>query len=138
MGHNYIPGGPDDLSDIRVAIGDTDSSAPLGERLEDEEIERFLAVLGSKMPAMVAAAKALAAKLSRRATDKSIGGLRLGYSQRVDALWRLVRELEAGVAGVAIPYLGGVSRSERTTVESNTDRQTPAFAPGMLDNPRAS
>lgn len=138
MSYTYTPGAPDDLNDIRAAIGDTDSTAPTSERLEDEEIERFLALAGSKVGATVAAAKALAAKLSRRATEKSIGGLRLVYTQRIDALWKLVRDLEASVAGVAIPYLGGASISDRQAVESNSDRAAPAFTRGMLDNPRAS
>jgi len=138
VSHSYTPGAADDLNDIRAVIGDTDSSLPDSERLEDQEIARFLTLAGSKGPATAAAAKALAAKLSRRATEKSVGSLRLVYTQRIDALWKLVRDLELIAAGVAVPYSGGATISDRAVVEGDTDRVQPAFTRGMMDNPRAS
>lgn len=138
MAWTYSPGGTDDLSDVRLAIGDTVATAPEAERLEDEEITRLLSAHGSVPLATVAAAKALIAKLSRRATEKNTGSLRLVYAQRIDSLWRLLRDLEKTAAGVAVPYLGGSSVSDRAAVEANTDRAAPAFRQGMLDNPRAS
>ena len=138
MPFSYTPGGVADLDDIRAAIGDTASSAPAAERLEDEEIERLLTLHASKPAATVAAAKALIAKLSRRATEKGIGSIRLVYTQRIESLWKLIADLEKTAAGVAMPYLGGVSVSDRQAVEADTDRVAPAFTRGMLDNPRAS
>lgn len=138
MSFSYQPGADDDLADIRAAIGDTESSAPTSERLEDEEIERLLTVHGSRAAATVAAAQALIAKISRRATEKSTGALRLVYAQRVENLWKLVRALEAAASGAAMPYLGGASVSDKDAVEGDADRIQPAFKGGMLDNPRAS
>jgi hypothetical protein len=135
---SYTPGGASDLDDIRAAIGDTQAAAPVTERLEDEEIARLLTIAGSKPAATVAAAKALIAKLSRRATEKDIGSLRLVYTQRIESLWKLVGSLEVAASGAVMPYLGGASISDRDAIESDTDRVQPAFKRGMFDNPRTS
>jgi hypothetical protein len=135
MTFTYTPGGATDLDDIRAAIGDTTSTAPPAERLEDEEIERLLTLEGSITSAKVAAARALLAKLTRRVTEKTVGSLRLVYTQRIDALRSLIKDLELK-ATLAIPYAGGISQSDRAAVESNTDRTQPAFRAGMFDSPR--
>lgn len=138
MTWTYTPGGATDQDDIRSALGDTESSAPTSERLEDEEISRFLTIHGSAPAATVAAAKALMAKLSRRATEKSVGGLQLVYAQRIEGLQYLIAQLTTAASGLAMPYCGGISESAITAVEADTDRVEPAFKRGMLDNPRAS
>ena len=138
MTYTYTPGAATDLDDIRAALGDTESSAPTSERLEDEEIARLLTVHGSPAAATVAAAKVLVAKLSRRATEKSVGGLSVVYAQRIEGLRFLIRELVASASGLAMPYCGGISASDVAAVEADTDRVAPAFTRGMLDNPRAA
>lgn len=137
MTFTYVPGSTDAIHDVRAAIGDTDPAAPSNERLEDEEIERFVTVHGSTLGATVAAARALMAKLSRRATEKMLASARVVYAKRVDGLRDLIRDLERDAAGLAKPYAGGISVSDRDAVLSNTDRVEPAFSVGMLDNPRA-
>jgi hypothetical protein len=135
---SYQPGGATDLDDIRAALGDTEATAPTGERLENEEISRFLTLRGSKAAATVDSARALIAKLSRRATEKSTASMRVVYSQRIESLWKLVRDLERDAAGAAVPFVGGISVSDVDAVESETDRVAPAFKRGMLDNPRTT
>ena len=138
MTWTYTPGGATDQDDIRSALGDTESSAPTSERLEDEEIARFLTLYGSAPAATVAAAKALMAKLSRRATEKSVGGLQLVYAQRIEGLQYLIGQLTTAASGLAMPYCGGISQGTVAAVEADADRVQPAFRRGMLDNPRAS
>ncbi len=40
-----------------------------------------------------------------------------------------------GVAQTSVAYAGGISQSDKDTVESDTDRVTPRFARGMFANP---
>ncbi len=140
MACTYTPGGgPKD--DIRFAIGDTVTTAPVAERLEDEEIERVLALDADVPRAKVECAKALLAKIARRATDKTIGGTRLAYAQRVQALRDLIKDLTAALpAGgvMAIPYCGGISQADVERVVADTDRVAPDFRDGMFDNPRGA
>ncbi len=136
MTFSYTPGGGTDLDDIRSAIGDTDGQAKAAERLEDEEIARALTVEGTVARAKVASARALLAKLSRRATDRTMGGTRLAWSQRLDGLRAIIRDLEAALAATAAPFCGGISVADVEARDAATDRVAPDFASGMLDNPR--
>jgi hypothetical protein len=136
MTFTYTPGAATDLDDIRSAIGDTVSTAKEAERLEDEEITRLLATSGSLAAAKIACARALLAKIARRATDRTIGGLRLSYAQRADALRDLIRDLESAITTAVAPYCGGISVADVEAVESQDDRVAPDFKSGMLDNPR--
>ena len=43
----------------------------------------------------------------------------------------------AGVSQTSKAYAGGISRSDKSTVESDTDRVTPRFSRGMYDNAEA-
>jgi hypothetical protein len=121
---------------IRRLTGDTISTAPADERLEDEEIADFLATEGSYRAAAVVAARALAAKILRKATQKSVGTLTLVYQQRHAALMDVAASLERDIARGARPYAGGISVSDHDSAASNTDRVPPAFAVGMLNSPR--
>lgn len=136
MSFTYSPGAGDDLNDIRSDIGDTQATAPESERLEDEEIFRLIARCGTKQAATLQAAQALIAKLTRRATEKGTGALRIVYAQRIENLWRLANDIKDQAAFASRPYCGGISVSDAQAVAANTDRVQPAFTAGMLDNPR--
>ena len=43
----------------------------------------------------------------------------------------------AGVSQVSQAYAGGISKSDKSTVEADTDRMTPRFSRGMYDNAEA-
>ena len=135
MTWSYAPGSTSSMDRIRLRLGDTSSAAPAEERLENEEIIDLLQTEGGYFQALAAAARALAAKLSRRATEKQVGSLRLVFEKRVDALLTLATLATTEATRAAVPYVGGISVSDRDAVEADTDRVTPAFAVGMLDNP---
>lgn len=138
MAWTYTAGAATNKDRIRLRIGDTISSAPTDEQLADEEIADLVTTEGSFLPAAAAAARALAAKILRKATEKQIGNLRLVYQARYQALLDIAKQLDTAVSSGAMPYVGGVSISDRQTIESNTDRVAPGFTTGMLNNPRAS
>lgn len=140
MGWTYEANSAADKDRVRRLIGDTVATAPVDERLEDEEITDFVAIEGSYRAGAALAARALAGKLLRKASEKQVGNLRLVYQQRHQGLMQLADSLaaaaDAASARAALPYAGGISISDREIDETDTDRVRPGFTTGMLDNPR--
>ncbi len=83
--------------------------------------------------ASVRVARAIAAKFSRLA-DKKVGDLSLSYSQKATQYFALADELEsdANIFGAA-PFAGGISVTNKDTVEDDDDRVKPTFRKGMND-----
>ena len=127
MTFTYTPGGETDLDRIRIRIGDTDRHAVEDLRLEDEEIEDFLATEGGFFRAAAASAEALAAKFSRKA-EGSQGPDRIVPSDRANHLRRIAAQLRSAAAAACIPVAGGTSR---------TTGEEPAFRRGLFDYPDA-
>lgn len=134
MTFTYTPGDTASATRVRLLIGDTDPDAPLQQRLENEEITDLLAISGSYRAAAAAAAEALAAKFASRATAKRMGQASLEW-KRFEQLTSLAKALRSAVSLAAIPFAGGISQSVRDTLSLDTDRVTPSFQKGMLDNP---
>lgn len=117
---------------VRLWVGDTDSNDP---QITDEEIAFFLSDAGSPVAAALMAAQMLAAKYAR-AVDKSVGDLRLSYSQRAKAYQALVSDLRFRVATrTAPPFAGGISKTQKEATVSDTDRVPPAFTRDQFDYP---
>lgn len=119
---------------VRFYLGDTDPDDP---QLQDEEIlflvQKFA---GNVYLAAADAARGLAGKYSRRA-DKAVGDLRLSFSQQAQNYWELAKRLQTEAGKRAVPYAGGISKSDKKTQEEDTDRVRPAFKRGMMRNKRA-
>lgn len=110
--------------EVRFLVGDTDTN---DQQLSDEEIAYLLAEEGNVAGAAVAAVKGLLAKYARL-VDKSVGDLKLSYSQRAGQYAKLLQTLERRrlVRGVGIKA-GGTSLARKETVEQDTDRVQPSF-----------
>ena len=138
MSFSYTAGGTSSLNRIRARIGDTDPTVATTQRLEDEEIADFLSTEGAYRSAAAAAARALAAKFIRLASDKTVGSLRLIWQRRYDDLIALSKELKASTASTAMPLAGGMSVSEKADDHVNADLVQPDFKRDMFDTPFAS
>lgn len=134
MTFTYTPGDTSSATRVRLLIGDTDPEAPLQQRLENEEITDLLTIAGGYRAAAALACDALAAKFARLATDKRMGQASLAW-RRFESLTAMAKQLRASVSLSAIPFAGGISQSVRDTLDQDTDRITPSFQKGMLDNP---
>ncbi|WP_196607433.1 hypothetical protein [Pectinatus frisingensis] len=117
---------------IRFKLGDIISTDPI---LQDEEINYTISTNSSIDDAAYAACVSIVAKFSRLA-DKTVGKVKIYYSQRVahyqalaDTLW-----LNAGI--VITPYAGGTSVADKAAMESDNSIVQPAFKKGMMDNHR--
>ena len=133
MSWTYEPGASD-KDTVRLLVGDTDESK---RQLHDEEIAWFLGANGSVYVAAAEAAKAIAAMYGRD-VDKQVGDLKISASQRQKHYADLAKQLRSRAALSVSPYAGGISRSDKESVESNTDRVRPSFERGMFDYPGTS
>lgn len=121
------------LDTVRLLIGDTDECDQV---LQDEEILYYINEYQCPRTAAIESALAIAAKYSRL-VDESVGQVRVSFSQRADHFYKLadrIKERQSIFGG--IPIAGGLSISEKNTIESNHDRFRPGFTKDLHDNPR--
>lgn len=135
MGWSYAPSLPTNRDKVRLYIGDTDQSDQL---MQDEELDGLLTIYPRPIAAAAFACQTIAAKFSRYAS-KSVGPLSIQLQQRADAYNKqadLYREMSGGGAAASGPvpkiYVGGISQSDKDTVEEDDDRTEPAFAREMF------
>ena len=125
-----------DKDAVRYLIGDTDEDNPL---VNDEEIEYILSIEGNVIRAGAMVAESIAGKFSRRA-DRTIGDYSEKFSQihqqYLSLAEKLRRQAKFKSSFKAIPFAGGISKSDKKTTEGDTDREKPAFKKGMMDNDR--
>ena len=119
---------------VRFLCGDTDTTDQL---VTDEEITYLLAVEGSTVAAAAGACEAIATKFARQA-DKALGPLRVSLSQKSEAYAARAKNLRTrGTLGMALAYAGGISESDKDSVEEESDRVEPAFRVRLHDEPGA-
>ena len=123
------------LDMVRFLIGDT--SVVTDPQLTDAEITALLTITANNAySASMECVKALLAKYSR-VTDKSMGDLSISYSQRAKNYQSLLQQLRVQavtMGGVAGPYAGGISISDKDANEDDSDLVKPAFRVGMHDS----
>lgn len=117
---------------VRMMIGDTDSSDPL---FQDEEIAYALTQRPTALGAAADCCRSLAAKFSRQ-VDSAIGDLRASFSQKYDHFLALSYQLDAKATeqGGGTPYAGGISEIDKENQQEDTDRVPPQYTLGMTDN----
>jgi len=121
--------GASDRDAVRFAIGDTDTN---DQQLTNEEIAYLLTVAGSVVAASCSAIRKLIAKYVRL-VDQTTGQISITYSQRASQYRALLSDIQDD--GPVAAYAGGISISDKESVESDTDRDPPAFHRGLTDNP---
>jgi hypothetical protein len=110
---------------VRFLIGDTDTDRQL---LTDEEIAGVIA----EEPNRYLAASTCARSLSSRFVRQGDGSLASEFRT-------LARQLQQrGRQFAFVPYAGGISESDIESVSADTDRPTPHFTVGMMDNSGSS
>ena len=121
-----------DADAVRFLIGDTSTT---DQQLQDAEIAYLLTTEGSVYRAAAQAARSIGAKYARL-VDKSVGDLRLSYSQRAASYEKLAASLVArATTRTATPYAGGISAADKALDEQDTDLAKPAFTVGQFDFP---
>lgn len=120
-----------DRDAVRFLLGDTDT---LDQQVNDAEVSWALTQAAGQRGAAAILAEALAAKYARL-TSQGIGDASINYAQRQQHYSALATRLRADEAlRGAVPYLGGMSVSDKETSENDEDRVRPAFRRGLHDN----
>ena len=108
---------------VRFLIQDTNSS---DWQLTDEEIEALLADSSNNPTHAAAAASDILAAHYSRLADKVIGDLSIKLSQIAANYLKLSARL-GRTASIPAPYCGGISVSDKQSVEMDIDRVSPGF-----------
>jgi hypothetical protein len=120
------------LYQVRRLIGDTNTA---DQQLFDEEINWAISQRGGSYGGAADCCRDLAAKYSRD-VDTVQGELHRLYSARSKAYSLRAIEMNrvAAMTSKGAPYAGGISRADKRTQESNTDRVDPQFNLLMMEN----
>ena len=122
------------LDFVRLEVGDTDCATAL---VSDEELRHFIAAETNLLRAAGRAARAMAAKLSRR-HDFSHGSVSKSVSQAVAQLWALADDLYRRAAvDTALPIFTASKKADKEALELDESLVQPNLEIGQTDNPRA-
>lgn len=129
MNFLYDPLEADDVSRVRGIIGDTDIATG---QLDDETITTILTTKGSVALAAIECVRRLILKYARQ-PDVRFGPSSVSGSQIAKQYREALRDLQRAAASSAAPYVGGISKADKDSVSSNTDRVEPAFTKTMFE-----
>jgi len=127
---SYDPSGGTVTDQVRLLIGDTDST---DQQLQNEELATLIAAAGSTTSAAAMACRTLAARYARFA-DKWVGDLKILASQKSRAYERLAEQYEDRGAVYAVPSAGGIRLADKEANTANTELVQPAFRIGVHDS----
>jgi hypothetical protein len=114
---------------VRYAIGDTGST----ELVSDAEIAYLRSTVGDNVLAVAAeAARNLAHKYAAL-VDQTVGRISVSYSQKAKQYQELFVSLRRRAGQSGRVYAGGISLSDKTLDDDDSDRPTPDFSVGAMD-----
>lgn len=132
MAASYIGPATSAKDAVRFLIGDTDSTEFL---LQDNEIEWLLAQYNNvPLNAAIRCCETIMSKFSRMA-DEVVGSVSIKFSQKAKGYQTMRAELQRRLATEgAIPYAGGISKTDKKLNELNPDRVKPDFTKHEMEN----
>lgn len=127
------------LNSVRLLIGDTDTTDQL---VQNEEINFGLSQANDNIYYAAAwVCRAIAAKFSRLVDTTLDGALSAKYSSKAKQYQQLASQVEAQgkkTSGKALGvFAGGISNSDMSVANQDSDRVIPAFAINQFDNVEA-
>ena len=135
MAWSFDPALPTDKDKVRLYIGDTDETNP---QVADETIDATLVEYPDPLLAAAVISRSLAAQYGRQVTYRA-GDVSENSSDLAKFYLDLAKELDPAGVTKAIPLasisVGGLSISEKETLDSNSDAVQPSFSRGMDDIP---
>lgn len=117
---------------IRLLVGDVSTSVA-GEYLTDNSYTYFGTLSSNDFTVAASASNALAAFFMGQGSEKKVGDLML-RREMAQAFRQLAVQYKTMAAKGVSAYAGGISRSDKATVNQNLDRQSPNFSRGQFDN----
>lgn len=117
---------------IRLEVGDTDSQAWL---LADEEIQ-FAIDNERNYWAAAARCAEMIGRLFMRKVDVRLGRtMQLSYSKTAEAYFKMASLLRGKAMGTVVPYVGGMSVTDKVLQASDPNIVAPLFTKTMMENP---
>ena len=122
-----------DKDEVRFLSGDTSTGNQL---VTDSEIEWALTEESDNTYRAAALVCESIASIKTQDADMKVGDLSVSASKLAESFTKKASDLRrrATARGVSI-YVGGISQSRKTTVESDSDRVVPFFTRDDFDNP---
>jgi len=121
------------LHATRFYCGDTDTTQQL---VQDEEITYVLASQPNPVSAAAIVCDAIAAKFAREA-DATVGQVSESASQKASAYIALAKRLRQSLGRLAQPIFGGIDKTQKETLDLDSELVQPSFTIGQDDNPAA-
>lgn len=136
MPWNYDPNAlaTSEKDQVRLEIQDTD---PNNKLLQDEEIEWFLTQERNFWSAAARCCEAISRRFFLKADVRLGRSLFLLYSKTAEQYGDMATRLRRKAIGTNAPWVGGMSVTEKSTYQTQTDIVQPAFARDMQENPQA-
>ena len=123
------------IDTVRLRIADTDTIPESDAALSDEEIQYFIDNTSHILYAAADAAETIGAKYAELPVSKTVDGFTLNYGDGQSSSYAaLAKRLRTLAAKGAKWYAGGLSKSDKRTAETDTDRVQPVFTMGMHDH----
>lgn len=117
---------------VRALVGDV-STSDTRVYLSDNSYTYFINSTPNLFSAGALAANSLAAFFMGKGSEVKVGDL-IVRREMAGHFRALAIELKTMSAKGISPYAGGISRSDKATVNQNLDRQSPNFSRGQFDN----
>lgn len=126
------------IDTVRFEVDDRDCIPETDALLSDEEIQYLIDSNTHILLAAAAAADAIAAQYGDTPQRKQVGDLVTDYGDGLTTsyagLAKALRSRAYRKAGTGI-YAGGISKTDKDTMEDDTDRVQPVFTIGQHDSP---
>lgn len=120
------------VDEVRFLVGDTDPNAWL---MTDGEVAYTLRQAGGDPhAAAIRACEGILAKLAR-CRDETVGSVSISFSQDVAGYQARLATLRRALVAGAVPYAGGISRSDKLAQRCDGDRVKPSFIRDMQPYP---
>ncbi len=100
--------------------------------ISDTTLDRIISEEGNFYGSVRRAAEILSRHFTLQ-VDKALGDKRIWYSQRAQVWQGVVAEYKKKEAAFATPYVGGISKSDKKTKASHSDRIPSDFWRGMFE-----
>jgi len=130
MAATYDPTMTTDKDKVRFLIQDTVVASAM---LQDEEIAFMLTLYPSFRLAAANCADICSSKFASMAESKTIGNLSLSYGDKSKKYAQLANSLRMQASKVIMPYAGGISQSDKQTIEEDQDRVDPSFRRNQMN-----
>lgn len=114
---------------LRVLLDDTTTSAS---KFSDETLQWFVDNSASVWYAAAEAADTYAGVLAGKGS-KRVGDLAVDYGGSVGEYRAMAQRFRARGSRGAVPFAGGITRTDKDAERADTDRVGPAFSVGMHD-----